>query len=80
MNAGSDPNHMTGQHSQEHWAYLLPEPSKTAGRWGREAIANHSNPEYWAMIWGYDGAQIVAAKAACVAKPTRFRGAVVDVE
>jgi hypothetical protein len=49
---------------KRHWAHFLPEPAPDNGWWGREAIAEHRHPEYWAWIWGYTAAQVAAAKEA----------------
>ena len=63
------------QTTDQHWASYLPESPLEAGRWGRESISTHANPEYWAMIWGYSVSQVVAAKAAaCAAKLARLEG------
>ena len=56
----SDPNPTT-----RHWAYNLPDAvTETRGLvwWAQETIAEHTNPEYWAWLWGYTNEQISTAK------------------
>jgi len=52
-----------------HWAYDLPEipGSDPTPYWARDTVAEHHNPEYWAMLWGWSRQQVREAKAAAQA-------------